>query len=65
MGIPEEPINCTITTLQDMVHMCCSYFGDSTDSYGHDIWAILLKPPPQDLGQGNGTAPCIWALVSA
>eukprot|EP00957_Ditylum_brightwellii_P172332 13119594-Ditylum_brightwellii.AAC.1 len=64
VGIPKEPINCTFATLQDMVHMCRTYFGDSTDSYGGDIWAIPLKPPPQGIGQGNGAAPCIWALVS-
>eukprot|EP00957_Ditylum_brightwellii_P117234 8941121-Ditylum_brightwellii.AAC.1 len=62
VGMPKETIKCTFTTLQDRVHTCRTCFGDSTDSYGGDIWIILLKPPPQGLVQGNGAAPCIWAL---
>eukprot|EP00957_Ditylum_brightwellii_P028946 2186617-Ditylum_brightwellii.AAC.1 len=65
VDMPKEPINCTFTTLQDMVHTCQTFFGDSTKSYGGDIWAIPCKPPPQDLGQGNSAALCIWALVGA
>eukprot|EP00957_Ditylum_brightwellii_P105962 8082922-Ditylum_brightwellii.AAC.1 len=62
VGTPKESIFCTFTTLQDMVHTCRTAFGDSTKSYGGNIWAIPCQPPPQGLGQGNGTVPCIWAL---
>eukprot|EP00957_Ditylum_brightwellii_P108617 8284469-Ditylum_brightwellii.AAC.1 len=64
VGTPKEPILCTFTTLQDMVHTCRTAFGDSTDSHGGNVWAIPCSPPPQGLGQGNGAAPCKWALVS-
>lgn len=62
--MPKGPIKAMFTTLQDMEHVCRTAFGDSTESYGGEIWAIPLKPPPQGLGQGNGAAPTIWALVS-
>jgi hypothetical protein len=63
-GMPRGPIKAMLTTLQDMEHTCRTAFGDSIKSYGGEIWAIPLKPPPQGLGQGNGAAPTIWALVS-
>eukprot|EP00957_Ditylum_brightwellii_P131230 10008906-Ditylum_brightwellii.AAC.1 len=62
VGMPKEPIQFTFITLQDMVHMCRTTFGNSTSSYQGNIWAILCKPPPQGLDQGNGVTPCIWAL---
>eukprot|EP00957_Ditylum_brightwellii_P040712 3082007-Ditylum_brightwellii.AAC.1 len=64
VGMPKEPIQCTFTTLQDMVHTCRTAFGNSISSYGGNIWEIPCKPPPQGLGQGNGAAPCIWSLMS-
>eukprot|EP00957_Ditylum_brightwellii_P074218 5639395-Ditylum_brightwellii.AAC.1 len=51
--------------IRDMVHNCRTTFGDLIDSYGGDIWAIPCRPPLQGLGQGNGAALCIWALVSS
>eukprot|EP00957_Ditylum_brightwellii_P036256 2746203-Ditylum_brightwellii.AAC.1 len=47
-----------------MVHTVRTAYGNSLSSYGGDLWAIPCSPPPQGLGQGNGAAPCIWALVS-
>eukprot|EP00957_Ditylum_brightwellii_P155495 11836156-Ditylum_brightwellii.AAC.1 len=47
-----------------MVHMVLTAYGNSLSSYGEDLWAIPCSLPPQGLGQGNGAAPCIWALVS-
>jgi hypothetical protein len=47
-----------------MVHTVRTAFGDSIELYGGDIWALPCSPPPQGLGQGNGAAPTIWALVS-
>ena len=48
-----------------MVHLVRMVFGDSANTYGGDIWAISLKPPPQDLGQGNGAVPEIWEIFSS
>eukprot|EP00957_Ditylum_brightwellii_P099433 7574370-Ditylum_brightwellii.AAC.1 len=62
VNTPKAPIQCTFTTLQNMVHTVCTAYGDSIDSYGGDLWAIPCSPPPQGLGQGNGAAPTIWAL---
>eukprot|EP00957_Ditylum_brightwellii_P137325 10469192-Ditylum_brightwellii.AAC.1 len=47
-----------------MVHTVRTAYGESIELYGGDLWAIPLSPPPQGLGQGNGAAPCIWALLS-
>eukprot|EP00957_Ditylum_brightwellii_P194937 14852085-Ditylum_brightwellii.AAC.1 len=59
-----QALNTRLFYNYDMVHTCRTAFGDSTDSYGGDVWAIPCSPPPQGLGQGNSAAPCIWALVS-
>eukprot|EP00957_Ditylum_brightwellii_P027704 2094025-Ditylum_brightwellii.AAC.1 len=40
MSMPKEPTQCTLTTLQDMVHNFRTVFDDSIDSYGGDIWAM-------------------------
>ena len=59
VNTPKAPIDCTFTTLQDMVHTVRTAYGDSIESYGGELWAIPCSPPPQGLGQGNGAAPCI------
>eukprot|EP00957_Ditylum_brightwellii_P075504 5738702-Ditylum_brightwellii.AAC.3 len=48
----------------DMVHTCHTAFGDSTSSYGGDLWTVQCQLPPQGLGQGNKAAPYLWALVN-
>eukprot|EP00957_Ditylum_brightwellii_P206605 15349172-Ditylum_brightwellii.AAC.2 len=47
-----------------MVHTCRTAFCDSISGYGGDLWTTPCQPPPQELGQGNGAAPCIWVLIS-
>ena len=64
VGAPKEPIICTFTTLQDMKHAVRTAAGDSDFRYGGELWVIPIRPPPQGLGQGNGAAPAIWAVVS-
>lgn len=64
VGVPIKPIICTFTTLQSMVSSVRMSYGDSMQGMGGDIWAVPLNPPPQGLGQGNGAAPAIWAVVS-
>ena len=65
LNVSKETINCTFSTLKNMVHSVRTDFGDSDNTYRGDIWEILLKPPPHGLGQGNGAAPSIWAIVSS
>lgn len=59
-GVQEPPIVCMFTTIQNLVHTVRTAFGDSTESFGGDLWAV----PVQGVGQGNGAGPMIWAVVS-
>ena len=47
-----------------MVHSVYTAFEDSDTLYGVDKLSLPLKPLPQGLGQGNGTAPAMWSIVS-
>jgi hypothetical protein len=64
--MPELPIVCMFTTLQDMTHTIRTSYGTSNVTWGGtNLWAFPFDHPPQGLGQGtNGAAPAIWALVS-
>ena len=57
VNVPKEPIHCTFSTLQNMVHSVRMDFRDSDNTYGGDIWEIPLKKTPTFLGQGNVEAP--------
>lgn len=57
---PQDPLVCMLTTIQNLRHTVRTAFGDSTDSFGGDMWAL----PVSGVGQGNGAGPQIWALVS-
>ena len=46
VNFSKETILCTLTTLQYMVHSVRTSFGDSPTSYGRNIWAIPMTPPP-------------------
>jgi hypothetical protein len=64
-GMPEQPIVCMFTTLQNMVHTVRTAYGESENSFGsQQLWVVGLESPPQGLGQGNGAGPGIWAVVS-
>merc|ERR1712155_477925 len=62
--VPQSPIICMFATLQEMVHMVCTAFRNSTESFGRDLYAVPFQPPPQGVGQGNGAGPAIWVVVS-
>ena len=62
--IPTELIQCTLTTLQSMVHLFIIDFRNSISSYAGDKWAVPLSPPPQGVVHGNGFSREIWAMVS-
>jgi hypothetical protein len=59
-GIPDEPLICMLTTIQNMNHHIHTIFGDSELSFGGKLWVV----PVQSIGQGNGAGPTMWALVS-
>ena len=64
-GIPPAPIICMFTTIQKLKHYIRTIFGDSELSFGGDLWAVKVSDGPiQGLGQGNGAAPQMWAVVS-
>ena len=45
VNVPKEQINCTFSTLQNMLHLVRTAFGDPDNTYGGDIWSIPIKPP--------------------
>jgi len=49
------------TTLQEAVHQVRTGYGDSVSTYGGELWLV----PIHGIGQGNGAAPAIWAVVSS
>jgi hypothetical protein len=59
-GVPDEPLICMFTTIQNMKHHIRTIYGDSELSFGCKIWVV----PTQSIGQGNGAGPTMWALVS-
>jgi hypothetical protein len=60
VGVPKSVIKCLFPTLQNAIHRVRTGYGDSSASYGGDVWLI----PIHCIGQGNGAGPAIWADVS-
>jgi hypothetical protein len=61
VGVPLEPIMSMFTTLQQMQQFVRTAYGDSPVSLSvADVNPVAI----QGVGQGNGAAPQIWALVS-
>ena len=60
IGMPLAPILCMFTCLQKLRHFVRTVYGDSSRSFSGDLWAV----PLHGVGQGNGVAPAIWAVVS-
>jgi hypothetical protein len=61
VGVPKSIINCLFITLQEAVHQVRTGFGDSKSFYGGKVWLV----PIHGIGQGNGSGPAIWAVVSS
>jgi hypothetical protein len=59
MGVMVNPIKSMFATLQAASHKICTAFGVSDKTYrsGRD-------PPFQGFGQGNGSGPSGWAVIS-
>jgi hypothetical protein len=72
-GVPEAPLVCMLSTLQNMEHTIWTAYGDSTRSYKGSVWSTPIRGlawgdkeegPMSAMGQGNGTAPASWAVIS-
>ena len=60
-GVAESEIVCMFSPLQYLEHSIRCAYGDSTETYGSEVWAA----PMQGLYQGNGAGPIVWAVVSS
>ena len=60
VGVPQEPIVCMFTTIQNLEHCIRTVYGDLTVTFSGQLWAV----PMHGLGQGNGMGPPIWDIVS-
>jgi hypothetical protein len=60
VGVPKSIIQCLFSTLQNAVHKVRTGYGDSSESYGGQVWLL----PLHGIGQGNGAGPAIWEVVS-
>ena len=62
-GIPEEPMLSMFHAIQHMKYVTRTQFGDSKKTYGGLEPGFIARP--QGLGQGNGTGPPVWSVVSS
>ena len=60
VGINPSATREMMETLQSLAHSVCTAFGESTTTYGDQVY-----PPFQGSGQGNGAGPTIWALINS
>ena len=63
-GIPKHTISAMCESLQRMIHVVRTAYGDSTDSYGGDDKGGFTLPC-MGLFQGNKAGPQIWAIISS
>jgi hypothetical protein len=61
-GAPEPTVDLMFDAIRRLRHHIRTAFGDSTVSYGGDLKPG--DPPKHGVGQGNGTGPAIWAILS-
>ena len=62
-GIPSEPIESMLSTIQDMFFFTFTAHRMSKNSFGGIEEGFLAAP--NGLGQGNGTGPSVWSVVSS
>lgn len=62
-GIPKEPVESMLNTLQNIEHRTKTVHGISEAKFGGKEDGF--KAAPQTLGQGNGAGPSVWAVVSS
>ena len=64
VGISKANIASMCGTLQNMIHVVRTAFGDSKDSVGGDDWGPYSLPC-MGMFQGNKAGPQIWAIISS
>ena len=62
-GIPMEPMFSMFHSIQYMQFITRTAYGDSGKTFGGMEEGFLARP--QGLGQGNGSGPPVWAVVSS
>ena len=63
VGIPITEIRCMFGTIQSLIHKIRTSYGLSEASYGG--LSKKFRKPPQGMGQGNGSGPSVWAILSS
>ena len=64
IGVPLGKIKVMFGAVQKLVHHVRTLFGTSDESYGGDK-DKSFPLPPQGMGQGHGTGPTIWSVLSS
>ena len=64
VGISQDNIASMCGTLQQMIHVVRTAFGDSTSTIGGEDWGQYLLPC-MGMFQGNKAGPPIWAIISS
>ena len=64
IGVPLGKIKTMFGAVQRLVHHVRTLFGTSKESYGGDTDPTFVLPP-QGMGQGHGTGPTIWSILSS
>ena len=62
-GIPSEPIESMFQSIQDMQYYTMTSHGISETSFGGKEEGYIAAP--NGLGQGNGSGPAVWSVVSS
>jgi hypothetical protein len=60
LGIPQPPVECMFTSIQNMKHHIRTTFGDSIFTMSSEGTLI----PFQGVLQGNGASPATWVIIS-
>jgi hypothetical protein len=61
VGVPRAAVDCMFTMLQSAKHFVRTGYGDSVGYYV----GLSFPKPLHGIGQGNGSGPGIWAVVSS
>ena len=61
-GIPKEPMYSMFHSIQHTQFVTRTAYGDSESTFGGLEEGYIARP--QGLGQGNGTGPPTWAVIS-
>ena len=64
IGVPLGKIKVMFGAVQKLVHHVRTMFGTSKKSYGGDN-DHSYPLPPQGMGQGHGSGPTIWSILSS